>query len=53
MNFFAFVIGSSSRGGAGLFLPGAIGRWINMTTGDVETRYKELPTGKKIIAYCS
>ncbi len=26
---------------------------INMTTGDVESRYKELQTGKKIIAYCS
>ena len=26
---------------------------INMTTGDVEARYKELPIGKKIIAYCS
>ena len=26
---------------------------INMTTGDVEARYKEIPTGKKIIAYCS
>jgi uncharacterized protein YgiB involved in biofilm formation len=26
---------------------------INMATGDVEARYKELPTGKKIIAYCS
>ena len=26
---------------------------INMTTDDVEARYKEIPTGKKIIAYCS
>ena len=26
---------------------------INMTTNDVEARYKEIPTGKKIIAYCS
>ena len=26
---------------------------INMTTDAVESRYKELPTGKKIIAYCS
>lgn len=26
---------------------------INMTTADVETRYKEIPTDKKIIAYCS
>jgi len=26
---------------------------INLTIGDVETRYKELPTDKKIIAYCS
>jgi rhodanese-related sulfurtransferase len=26
---------------------------INMTTADVEARYKEIPTGKKIIAYCS
>jgi 3-mercaptopyruvate sulfurtransferase SseA len=26
---------------------------INLTMGDVEARYKELPTGKKIIAYCS
>ncbi len=26
---------------------------INFTMGDVETRYKELPTDKKIIAYCS
>ena len=26
---------------------------INMTANDVEARYKELPTGKKIIAYCS
>jgi hypothetical protein len=26
---------------------------INMTTSDVETRYKEIPAGKKIIAYCS
>lgn len=26
---------------------------INMTTADVEARYKELPTDKKIIAYCS
>ena len=26
---------------------------VNMTTNDVEARYKELPTDKKIIAYCS
>jgi 3-mercaptopyruvate sulfurtransferase SseA len=26
---------------------------INLTMGDVEARYKELPTNKKIIAYCS
>jgi len=26
---------------------------INMTTGEVEARYKELQSGKKIIAYCS
>ena len=26
---------------------------INMTTSDVEARYKEIPTDKKIIAYCS
>lgn len=26
---------------------------INMTTSEVEARYKEIPTGKKIIAYCS
>ncbi len=26
---------------------------INMTTADVEARYKEIPTDKKIIAYCS
>ena len=26
---------------------------INMTTDAVEARYKEIPTGKKIIAYCS
>lgn len=26
---------------------------INLTMGDVEARYKELPTDKKIIAYCS
>ena len=26
---------------------------LNLTTGEVETRYKELPTGKKLIAYCS
>ena len=26
---------------------------INITTESVETRYKEIPTGKKIIAYCS
>jgi 3-mercaptopyruvate sulfurtransferase SseA len=26
---------------------------INMTTSDVETRYKEIPPNKKIIAYCS
>ena len=26
---------------------------INMTTSDVAARYKELPTDKKIIAYCS
>lgn len=26
---------------------------INMTTADVEARYKEIPTSKKIIAYCS
>ncbi len=26
---------------------------INMTNDAVESRYKELPTGKKIIAYCS
>lgn len=26
---------------------------INFTALDVETRYKELPPGKKIIAYCS
>lgn len=26
---------------------------VNMTTETVETRYKELPTDKKIIAYCS
>jgi hypothetical protein len=24
-----------------------------MTTADVEARYKEIPTDKKIIAYCS
>lgn len=26
---------------------------INLTMGDLEARYKELPTDKKIIAYCS
>ena len=26
---------------------------INMTMGDLDARYKELPTDKKIIAYCS
>ena len=26
---------------------------INMSSGEVEARYKEIPTGKKIIAYCS
>ncbi len=26
---------------------------INITTENVETRYKEIPTDKKIIAYCS
>lgn len=26
---------------------------VNMTTNEVEARYKELPTGKKIVAYCS
>jgi predicted sulfurtransferase len=26
---------------------------INMTSDAVEARYKEIPTGKKIIAYCS
>ena len=26
---------------------------VNMTTSDVESRYKELQGGKKIIAYCS
>ena len=26
---------------------------INMTTDAVESRYKEIPAGKKIIAYCS
>lgn len=26
---------------------------INMTTSEVETRYKEIPADKKIIAYCS
>ncbi len=26
---------------------------INITTESVETRYKEIPTDKKIIAYCS
>lgn len=26
---------------------------INITTSDVETRYKEIPADKKIIAYCS
>ena len=26
---------------------------INMTTNDVAARYKEIPTDKKIIAYCS
>ena len=26
---------------------------INITTNDVETRYKEIPAGRKIIVYCS
>jgi len=26
---------------------------INITSNDFEARYKEIPTGKKIIAYCS